>query len=159
GGGELLQSDATSWMARFAITMLSIALELARHDPFYQNMATKYFEHFLYIAHAMTNMAGAGLHLWDDEDRFFFTVVQLPSGQSIPLRIFSMVGLVPLFAVLAPSASLTVDLEDFEKRMNWFLEHRSDLARNVAPWNIQGQAQAGLLAILDGDELAAVLRR
>jgi hypothetical protein len=159
GGGELVQSDGTSWMARFAITMLSIALELARHDAFYQNMATKYFEHFLYIAHAMTNMAGAGIHLWDDEDRFFFTVVQLPTGQNIPLRIFSMVGLVPLFAVLAPPASLTADLEDFEKRMNWFLEHRPDLARNVAPWNIQGQSQTGLLAILDGDGLAAVLRR
>jgi hypothetical protein len=159
GGGELVQSDGTSWMARFAITMLSIALELARHDPFYQNMATKYFDHFLYIAHAMTNIAGAGIHLWDDEDRFFFTVVQLPSGQNIPLRIFSMVGLVPLFAVVAPPASLTVGLEDFEKRMNWFLEHRPDLARNVAPWDIQGQRQTGLLAILDGDRLAAVLRR
>jgi hypothetical protein len=107
----------------------------------------------------MTNMAGAGIDLWDDEERFFFTVVQLPSGQNIPLRIFSMVGLVPLFAVLAPPASLTVGLEDFEKRMNWFLEHRPDLARNVAPWNDPGQGQTGLLAILDGEGLAAVLRR
>src|SRR5262249_32842091 len=144
---------------RFAITMLSIALELSRHDLFYQNMATKYFEHFLYIAHAMTNMAGAGIDLWDDEERFFFTVVRLPSGQNTPLRIFSSVGLVPLFAVLPPPASLTAGLEDFEKRMNWFLEHRPDLARNVAPWDIQGEDQTGLLAILDGEGLAAVLRR
>jgi hypothetical protein len=158
--GDLLeQSDGTSWMARFAITMLSMALELARHDAFYQNMATKYFEHFLYITHAMTNMAGAGIDLWDKEDQFFCDVVHLSSGQNIQLKIYSMVGLVPLFAVLAPSATLTAGLERFEKRMRWFLEHRPDLARNVAPWDVPGQGQAGLLAILDGDRLAAVLRR
>jgi hypothetical protein len=158
-GGQLEQSDGTSWMARFAITMLSMALELARHDPFYQNMATKYFDHFLYIAHAMRNIAGAGIDLWDEEDQFFCDVVHLPSGQNIQLKIYSMVGLVPLFAVLAPPATLTAGLEMFEERMCWFLEHRPDLARNVAPWNVRGQGQTALLAILHGDQLTAVLRR
>jgi hypothetical protein len=158
-GGELEQSDGTSWMALFAITMLSIALELAQHDPFYQNMATKYFEHFLYIAHAMRNMAGAGIDLWDEQDQFFCDVVHLPSGHKIQLKIYSMVGLVPLFVVLAPPATLSTGLEWFEKRMSWFLAHRVDLARNVAPWNVPGQGQTGLLAILHGDRLAAVLRR
>jgi hypothetical protein len=158
-GGQLEQSDGTSWMARFAISMLSMALELAQHDPFYQNMATKYFEHFLYIAHAMTNMAGAGIDLWDAENQFFFDVVHLPSGHNIPLRIYSMVGLVPLFAVLAPRPAVTAGLRVFRERMDWFLQHRPELARKVAPWDVPGQDQAGLLAILHGDRLAAVLRR
>jgi hypothetical protein len=158
-GGQLEQSDGTSWMARFAITMLSMSLELARHEPCYQNMATKYFEHFLYITHAMKNMAGAGIDLWDEEDQFFFDVVHLPSGQNIPLRIFSMVGLVPLFAVLAPRPTFTAGLKAFQERMAWFVQHRPDLARNVAPWNVPGQDQTGLLAILHGDRLIGVLRR
>jgi hypothetical protein len=158
-GGQLEQSDGTSWMARFAITMLSMALELSGHDPWYENMATKYFEHFLYIAHAMRNLADAGIDLWDEEDQFFCDVVHLPSGQNIQLKIYSMVGLVPLFAVLAPPAALTAGLPWFEQRMNWFLKHRPDLARNVAPGNVPGQGRAGLLAILHGDRLAAVLRR
>jgi hypothetical protein len=158
-GGQLEQSDGTSWMARFAITMLSMALELSKHNPIYQNMATKYFEHFLYIAHAMKNMAGAGIDLWDHEEQFFCDVVHLSSGQNIPLKIHSMVGLVPLFAVHAPAAAFTAGLEWFEKRMRWFLAERPDLAHNVAPWNVPGQGQRGLLAILHGSRLAAVLRR
>jgi hypothetical protein len=122
-------------------------------------MATKYFEHFLYIAHAMTNMAGAGIDLWDQEDQFFCDVVHLPSGQNIQLKVFSMVGLVPLFAVLAPHPSVTAGLADFRERMAWFLQHRADLAKNVAPWDVPGQDQTGLLAILHGDRLAHVLRR
>jgi hypothetical protein len=158
-GGQLEQSDGTSWMARFATTMLSMALELAQHDPFYQNAATKYFEHFLCIAHAMRNMAGAGIDLWDKEDQFFCDVVRLPSGQNIQLKIFSMVGLVPLFAVLAPRPAVTAGLGAFRERMAWLLQHRPDLARSVAPWDVPGHDQAGLMAILHGDRLAAVLRR
>jgi hypothetical protein len=158
-GGQLEQSDGTSWMARFTISMLSMALQLARHDPMYQNPATKYFEHFLDIAHAMRNLGGAGIDLWDKEDQFFCDVVHFPSGQNIQLKIFSMVGLVPLFAALAPPAALTEGLDSFTKRMNWFLEHRPDLARNVAPWDVPGQGRTGLLAILHGDRLKAVLRR
>ena len=94
-------------MALFCITMLSIADRTGRHDPFYQNMAIKYFEHFLYIAHAMTNMDGAGIDLWDEEDQFFYDVIHLPSGQTIPLKMHSMVGLVPLFAVLVVSPRST----------------------------------------------------
>ena len=112
-GGQLEQSDGTSWMALYCITMLTIAAELAKNDPFYQNMAIKYFEHFLYIAHAMTNIDGAGIDLWDQQDQFFYDVILLPSGQSIPLRIHSMVGLVPLFAVFTASPTKMRGLEDF----------------------------------------------
>src|SRR5262245_33674984 len=159
GGGELEQSDGTSWMARFAITMLSMALELARHDSFYQNMATKYFEHFLYIAHGMRNMAGAVIDLWNEEDQFFCDVVHLSSGQNIQLRIHSMVGLVPLMAVLAPRPAVIAGLESFRERMIWFLQHRPNLAQSVAPWDVPGRDQTPLLAILHGNRLSAVLRR
>jgi hypothetical protein len=122
-------------------------------------MATKYFEHFLYIAHGMRNMAGAGIDLWDEEDQLFSDVVHLPTGQNIQLKIHSMVGLVPLMAVLAPRPDVIAGLESFRERMTWFLQHRPDLAQNVAPWTLPGSGQTALLAILHGDRLTAVLRR
>ena len=113
--------------------MLAISAELARVDPIYQNMAIKYFEHFLYIAHAMTNIEGAGIDLWDQQDQFFYDVILLPSGKSTPLRIHSMVGLVPLFAVFAASPTKARGLDMFVDRARWFVEHRPDLLKNVAP--------------------------
>ncbi|QDT64948.1 MGH1-like glycoside hydrolase domain-containing protein [Calycomorphotria hydatis] len=158
-GGELEQSDGTSWMALYCITMLTIAAELAKHDPFYQNMATKYFEHFLYIAHAMTNIDGAGIALWDSEDQFFYDVISLPNGETIPLRLHSMVGLVPLFAVFSPSLEKTAHLKDFLERTEWFVEHRPDLLNKVAPVTKPGEDGRKLMAILTQKRLVAVLRR
>jgi hypothetical protein len=158
-GAELEQSDGTSWMARFAITMLSMSLELARTEPFYQNMAVKYFEHFLYIAHAMTNMDGEGIDLWDKEDQFFYDVIHLTSGQNFPLRIRSMVGIVPLFATLVTSTEQLRSLAEFQARADWFIQHRPDLLRNVAPWRLPGPHQTTLLAILHDERLKAVLKR
>ncbi len=158
-GAELEQSDGTSWMARFAITMLTISLELARQEPFYQNMAVKYFEHFLYIAHAMTNMDGEGINLWDGEDQFFYDVVHLTTGENIPLKIHSMVGLVPLFAVFATSTAQLRGLAEFQARADWFIQHRPDLLMNVAPWSVPGPHETSLLSILHGDRLRAVLKR
>lgn len=158
--GELLeQSDGTSWMALYCITMLTIATELAHSDAIYQNMAVKYFEHFLYIAHAMTNIDGCGIHLWDAQDEFFYDVVQLSSGESMPLRIHSMVGLVPLFAVFAAAPQKTEGLADFRERTEWFIENRPDLLKNVAPVHEPGVAGTKLLAILSAERLKAVLRR
>jgi hypothetical protein len=158
-GAELEQSDGTSWMARFAITMLSMSLELARTEPFYQNMAVKYFEHFLYIAHAMTNMDGEGIDLWDKEDQFFYDVIHLTSGQNFPLKIRSMVGIVPLFATLVTSTEQLRSLAEFQARADWFIQHRPDLLRNVAPWRLPGPHQTTLLAILHDERLKAVLKR
>jgi hypothetical protein len=158
-GGQLEQSDGTSWMALYAITMLNIAAELAVSEPFYQNMAMKYFEHFLYIAHAMTNMDGAGVDLWDSEDKFFYDVILLPSGQRIPLKIHSMVGLVPLFAVFVASPKRTLGLESFKSWVKWFLENRPDLLKNVAPVMAPGQNGTRILATLSADRLTAVLKR
>jgi len=158
-GEELEQSDGTSWMARFATTMLSIALELAKEEPFYQNMAIKYFEHFLYIAHAMTNMDGEGIDLWDDQDCFFYDVVHLTTGENIPLKVHSMVGLVPMFAVLTTATAQLRGLAEFQARADWFIEHRPDLLKNVAPWSVPGPGQTTLLAILHGERLRAVVKR
>ena len=158
-GALLEQSDGTSWMALFCITMLSIAVELARHEPFYQKMALKYFEHFLYIAHAMTNMDGEGIDLWDAEDEFFYDVIHLTNGQNIPLKLHSMVGLVPLFAVLAAPSPKSDKLPSFAEQAKWFLQHRPDLLQNVAPVGTPGKDNLQLLAILSRDRLVAVLRR
>lgn len=158
-GEQLEQSDGTSWMALYCITMLTIATELARADSIYQNLAIKYFEHFLYIAHAMTNIDGAGIHLWDAEDEFFYDVMQLSPGNNSPLRIHSMVGLVPLFAVFAALPEKTVGLTDFHERTEWFVEHRPDLLENVASVTQPGVGGAKLLAILSTERLKAVLRR
>ena len=158
-GGQLEQSDGTSWMALYCITMLTISAELAKTDPIYQNMAIKYFEHFLYIAHAMTNIEGAGIDLWDKQDEFFYDVILLPSGASIPLRIHSMVGLVPLFAVFAASPTKMHGLEDFLERARWFVEHRPDLLKNVAPVFAPGENDTKLMSVLTKDRLTAVLRR
>jgi hypothetical protein len=139
--------------------MLTISAELAKSDPIYQNMAIKYFEHFLYIAHAMTNIEGAGIDLWDNEDEFFYDVILLPNGKSIPLRIHSMVGLVPMFAVFAASPNKVRGLDDFLERASWFVDHRPDLLKNVAPVMQPGADDHKLMAILTKDRLVAVLRR
>jgi hypothetical protein len=146
-------------MALHCITMLSMSLELAQHDPFYQNMATKYFEHFLYIAHAMTNIDGEGIHLWDAEDEFFYDVVHTTDGQNLPLRIHSMVGLVSLFAVVAARPRRVDGLNVFLERARWFVRHRPDLLENVAPLTTPGATGTHILAILSAERLVAVLRR
>ncbi|MEZ6069456.1 MAG: hypothetical protein R3C10_04100 [Pirellulales bacterium] len=158
-GSQLEQSDGTSWMALYCMTMLTIAAELAKSDPIYQNMAIKYFEHFLYIAHAMTNIDGAGINLWDTEDEFFYDVVLLANGESIPLRIHSMVGLVPLFAVFAANPMKTRHLDTFLERTQWFVEHRPDLLKNVASVTQPGVDERKLMAIVTKDRLVALLRR
>lgn len=158
-GGQLEQSDGTSWMALYCIIMLTISTELSKSEPFYQNMAIKYFEHFLYIAHAMTNIDGAGIDLWDSEDEFFYDVVLLPNGQTIPLKIHSMVGLVPLFAVFAASPERTHNMDEFLARTEWFVDHRPDLLANVALPKGVGADGRRLMAILTEKRLVSVLQR
>lgn len=129
GGGALEQADATAWMAFFAGTMLSIALELALEDPLYEDMASKFFEHFIAIADAMNRLGGSGL--WHEEDGFYYDRISRP-GQEIPLRVRSLVGLIPLLAVEVLRADTINRLPGFRKRMNWFLRHRSDLAAQIS---------------------------
>jgi len=158
-GGYLEQSDATSWMGMFCLNLLRIALELATHNRAYEDIATKFFEHFLQIAAAMSDMGGKGISLWDQEDCFFYDVLRTPDGQSVPLKIRSMVGLVPLFAVTTIEPEELEKLPDFKQRLEWFLENRPDMASLVSRWTDPGAGERRLLAILRGHRMKCVLRR
>jgi hypothetical protein len=156
-GETLEQSDGTAWMAFYCLTMLSMALELARDDPAYEDVASKFFEHFVAIADAMNTMGGNGL--WDETDGFYYDQLHV-DGKNIPLRIRSMVGLIPLFAVEVLEQSVIARLKGFEKRMRWFLENRRDLAPQIAYMEMRGQAPHAhrLLAIPSRERLERVLR-
>ena len=155
----LSQSDGTSWMAMYTLTLMRIALELAQHNTAYDDMATKFFEHFLYIAEAMTDMGGRGVGLWNEEDGFYYDVLNLPDGQTVPMRIRSMVGLIPLFAVETLDPELLEKVPGFNRRMEWFLTYRPDLARLVSRWFVPGKGERKLLSLLRGHRMKALLRR
>jgi hypothetical protein len=158
-GGYLEQSDGTSWMAMFSLNMLTIALELARHDRVYEDVATKFFEHFLYIAAAMNDIGGEGLSLWNEEDEFFYDVLHTTGGEHVPLKIHSAVGLIPLFAVTTIEPGLLEALPEFKARLEWFLANRPDLAALVSRWREPGSGDRRLLAITRGHRMKRVLRR
>ena len=158
-GGYLSQSDGTSWMAMYSLTMMRIALELAQHNNVYEDMSTKFFEHFLYIAKAMSDMGGHDLCLWDEQDSFYYDVLNLPDGETVPLRVRSMVGLIPLFAVETLDSELLAKVPLFAERMEWFLKHRPDLANLVSRWFVPGSGGRKLLSLLRGHRMKALLRR
>ena len=159
-GGYINQSDGTSWMAMYCLNLMRIALELAKQNNVYEDIATKFFEHFLQIAEAMTTV-GEGIGLWDETDSFFYDVLNLPTGQMIPLKVRSMVGLIPLFAVetLEPGLLDLVPEFKFKKRLEWYLHHRPDLAALVSRWHLPGAGDRRLLSLLRGHRMKAVLRR
>jgi hypothetical protein len=143
----------------FCLNMLRIALELAVNDHVYEDIATKFFEHFLYIADAMNNRVGEGMGLWDEEDQFFYDVLHAGAKNSIRLKIRSVVGLIPLFAVTTIEPAELDQLPTFRKRMDWFLAHRPHLADLVARWMEPGMKERRLLAIVRGHRMKQVLRR
>ncbi|MGY2049799.1 MGH1-like glycoside hydrolase domain-containing protein [Methylobacterium sp. JK268] len=159
GFGIVHQADGTAWMAMYALAMMRIALELALHNDVYESTASKFFEHFLLIAEAMTDMGGEGFGLWDEEDQFYYDEVDMPDGGMIPLRVRSMVGLVPLFAVEVIEPRMLQRLPDFARRLNWVLENRPDLARLVSRWTEGGVGDRKLLSLLRGHRMKALLRR
>jgi hypothetical protein len=158
-GGAICQSDGTSWMAMYSLNLMRIALELARHNHVYEDVATKFFEHFLYIAEAMTNAGGQGIQLWDEGDGFFYDVLSLPDGRTFPLKLRSMVGLIPLFAVETIEPHLLRKLPDFAARLEWFLSYRPDLAALVSRWHIPGAGDRRLLSLLRGHRMKRLLSR
>ena len=158
-GGYINQSDGTSWMAMYSLNLMRIALELATHNRVYEDIATKFFEHFLQIAAAMSNMAGEGIGLWDEQDRFFYDVLNLPDGTRIPLRLRSIVGLIPLFAVETLEPELLDKLPEFRSRLEWVLDHRPDLAQLVSRWQEPGRGERRLLSLLRGHRMKCLLRR
>jgi hypothetical protein len=157
-GGHIAQSDGTSWMAMYALNLLAIAMELAKEDPSYEDVASKFWEHFLHIARAMNNRGDDEIRLWDDQDGFFYDVLHLPEGQPFPMKVRSMVGLIPLFAVETLEPELLERLPDFKHRMEWFIANRSDLTQNVACMRTPGNAERRLLSIVNQDQLRRVLR-
>ena len=158
-GGHLDQSDGTAWMGMFCLDMLAMALELAREEPIYEDVATKFFEHFLYIAAALNDMGGRGLSLWDETDGFYYDVFCRPDGSTQPLKVRSLVGLIPLLAVEVLEASTLATLPAFARRLEWFLEHRPELASLVSSWTVPGMGERRLLALVHGDRLRRVLSR
>jgi hypothetical protein len=146
-GGYLAQADSTSWMAMYCLNMLTIALELARENPVYEDMATKFFEHFIYIADALNHLGSDRTALWDDEDGFFYDVLNRPNGESMRLKVRSLVGLIPLFAVTTLEPELLDQLPNFKARLEWFVRHRPQLKRNVACMESQGQGARRMLAL------------
>ena len=158
-GGIILQADATAWMAMYSLNLMRIALELARHNNVYEDIATKFFEHFLQIAEAMNNIGDQGLGLWDEADQFYYDVLCLPDGRMVPLRVRSLVGLIPLFAVETLEHDLLEQLPCFYRRLQWLLNHRPDLAKLVSRWNDPGGGTRHLLSLLRGHRMKALLRR
>ncbi len=130
-GGHIEQSDGTSWMGMYCLNMLAIALELARDNPAYEDVASKFFEHFVYICDAMNNLGGENIELWDNQDGFFYDVLSLPNGQRRPLKVRSMVGLIPLFAVETLDPELVDKLPGFKRRLQWFIENRPELSEHI----------------------------
>jgi len=158
-GGHNDQADGTSWMAMYALNLMRIALELAQHNHVYESIATKFFEHFLQIAEAMNNLGEAGVGLWDEQDKFFYDVLHLPDGGMVPLKVRSMVGLIPLFAVETLEPELLDKVPEFKRRLEWFLKHRPDLAALVSHWTEEGRGHRRLLSLLRGHRMKRLLAR
>ena len=154
-GGYIEQADGTAWMAMYSLTMLKIAIELMPHDTAYEDIASKFFEHFLYIAGAVNGKGG----LWDETDGFYYDALQVPGGQELALRVRSIVGLIPLFAVATIEQEEIDRMPGFKRRMNWFIENRPDLTSNIASISRQGQSDRRLLAVVQRAKLIRLLNR
>jgi len=156
-GGHIEQSDGTSWMAMYSLDMLAIALELAGNDVTYEDVASKFWEHFIYIARAMNHMGDDGLCLWNEEDGFFYDVLHLPDGTRLPLRLRSMVGLIPLYAAQVMEPDLLDSMPSFKRRLEWFIENRKDLIGNMACMKTAGNKERRLFSIAGRDQLHRIL--
>jgi hypothetical protein len=156
-GGHLEQSDGTSWMGMYCLNMLAISLELAREDPAYEDVASKFFEHFVYIADAINSHGSEGLSLWDEEDGFFYDAIHLPNGDQHYLKVRSMVGLIPLFAVETLEPELIARLPGFQRRMQWFLDNMPGFASRVDSSQSSPNGVRRLLSLVDRKQLVRIL--
>ncbi len=158
-GGHIEQADSTSWMAMYCLNMLAIALELAPEDPSYEDIASKFFEHFLYIADAINRVGDPETDLWDEEDGFYYDVLHLPNGARIPLKVRSVVGLIPLLAVETIDPKVLTKLPGFKSRLEWFINNRPNLKKNVACMETKGAGERRLLSIVSKDKLKRILEK
>jgi hypothetical protein len=166
-GGHIDQSDGTSWMGMYCLNMLEIALELAKTNPVYEDIATKFFEHYLYIADAMNHIGELEASLWNEEDGFYYDVLHFPDDspgerlrqRQIEMKVRSLVGLIPLFAVDILEPETLEQLPNFKIRLEWFIKNRPDLRRNVACMQAQGVGARRLLAIVSSEKLQRILQK
>ena len=156
-GGHLEQSDATSWMGMYCLNMLTMALELARDNRAYEDVASKFFEHFVYICRAVNNMGGKHIELWDRTDGFFYDVLHLPNGDTTHMKVRSMVGLIPLFAVETLDSTLIDRLPRFKHRMQWFIENRPEFSQHVETQTYEGGVRR-FLSLVNRHRLRSVMR-
>jgi len=157
-GGHLHQADGTSWMAKYCLNMLAIALELTKKNMVYEDIASKFFEHFIYIARAMNNMGEEAVNLWDETAGFYFDVAHT-SGRLIPFKIFSMVGLIPLFAIEVLSPKTIDRLPGFKKRMEWFINHRPELCNLISSVRTTKKEGRCVLSLVNPKKLERILQR
>ena len=156
-GGHLEQSDATSWMGMYCLNMLVIALELAKENRAYEDVASKFLEHFVYISRAMNNIGDKRIELWDRRDGFYYDVMLLPDGRSLPMRVRSMVGLIPLFAVENLSSEVIDGLPGFKRRMQWFIDHLSEFGDFIETMTTPTGVQR-FLSLVNSQRLRQVLK-
>ncbi len=157
-GGHLEQSDGTSWMGMYCLNMLAIALELARDNPAYESVASKFFEHFVHIAHAMNDRGGDGIELWDKQDGFYYDVLHCPSGPRHYLKVRSLVGLIPLLAVETLEQDIVDRLPGFKRRMQWFIDNHPDVPQHIETSQTTGKGMRRLLSLVNRGQLESVLR-
>jgi hypothetical protein len=157
-GGHIEQSDGTGWMAMYALNLLAIAMELAHKDSSYEDVASKFWEHFVYIAYAMNHRGHDGIEMWNEEDGFFYDVLHLSEGKNSPLKVRSMVGLIPLFAVETLEPEMLDRLPGFKRRLEWFTTYRRDLTTNLASMRRPGMGERRLLSIVGRERLRRILK-
>ena len=157
-GWVLSQADGTSWMAMYCLNLLGMALELAAEDPVYEDVASKFWEHFVYIAHAIQRPDHPEMGLWDEADGFFYDELHAPDGRQIPIRVRSLVGLLPMTAVVTGDSPLIARFPSFKRRMEWFFAHRRDLTDSCASMTKRGQHERILLSVVKPEQLLRVLR-
>ncbi|HTZ00414.1 MAG TPA: hypothetical protein VMB75_11280 [Rhodocyclaceae bacterium] len=158
-GGRLEQADGTSWMAMYCLNMLAIALELAREDATYQDIATKFYEHFVYIGAAVNRIGGLQDGLWDEDEGYYFDVLKLPDGRKVPIKAFTIAGLIPILALTILGRSELQCFPEFEQRFRWFSGHRPELLRGLTDITHRGVEQRIRLALVDSGKLERILRR
>jgi hypothetical protein len=156
-GGHIEQSDGTSWMGMYCLNMLAIALELARENPAYEDVASKFFEHFVYIAHAMNDLGGEGISLWDEQDGFYYDVLHADGTRHF-MKVRSMVGLIPLFAVETLEPDIVERLPGFRRRMQWFIDNHPDVPEHIEMTERSEKGVRRLLSIVNRRQLVRVLR-
>lgn len=158
-GGHIDQADGTAWMASYSLHMMTMALELAEENPVYQDLASKFLEHFLRVAHAMTDIGGNSASLWNEEDGFFYDLLRQKDGAATPLRVRSLVGLLPLMAVQTIGQETLRKFPDFYRRLLWFTTNRPHLAGNMACFDLPGSEDRRLVALLTKERLIRILAR